>query len=491
MEEHMDLQMRQLFDKNRIGQLGALTTSLAVFVITLLGFANGIQPYNAVRAVVCFAVFLINLLIGTAMNKSDKYVHVCLTTMGILYLTTMFTSRTAGLYAILYSVAVLVMVFTDVKIALAAEAVGYVGMLINTIMLCSMGLESVNDAVINFLIAIGTGISVILITRMQIRHNKQNIEAVQAVADAQLQVSEEIIRLAESLNQKFLQAQEVSDALNETMQSSHVSVSEISESTRMTAEAIEKQTMQTSDILQSIQDVGREAGAIGEISDRTNAAVNEGVDLIEKLKMQAAEVAKINTETKETTDALNTSIRDVQAITETILGISTQTNLLALNASIEAARAGEAGKGFAVVADEIRNLSEGTRKATEQISSIIDRLTKDAQIAADSMMQSAEYAQMQHTLIEETGSKLANIQSESEELHRGVVQVNGAVQNVIAANTIIMDSISNLSATSEEVAASSETMMSVSDSSMSALHNMNGLLSEISSISRNMENVAG
>ena len=201
-------------------------------------------------------------------------------------------------------------------------------------------------------------------------------------------------------------------------------------------------------------------------------------------------MAKINTETKATTEALNLSIKDVQAITETILGISSQTNLLALNASIEAARAGEAGKGFAVVADEIRNLSEGTRQATEQISAIIARLTQDAQSAADSMLQSAEYAQKQNELIEETGRKLADMQAETEELHRGVIQVNGAVQNVIAANTIIMDSITNLSATSEEVAASSDTMLSISDSSMGALDDMNSLLSEISQISQHMEKVA-
>jgi methyl-accepting chemotaxis protein len=218
--------------------------------------------------------------------------------------------------------------------------------------------------------------------------------------------------------------------------------------------------------------------------------VEEGVALIEKLKAQAEEVAKINIETRTTTQALNESIKDVQAITETILGISSQTNLLALNASIEAARAGEAGKGFAVVADEIRTLSESTRKATEQISKIIERLTKDAQSAAESMTQSATVAQQQNELIEETGTKLNDIKSETDELHEGVLQVNGSVQNIIAANSLIMDSITNLSATSEQVAASTDTVLSVSDSSMEALNDMNGILGEISAISQRMQVVA-
>ena len=62
--------------------------------------------------------------------------------------------------------------------------------------------------------------------------------------------------------------------------------------------------------------------------------------------------------------------------------------------------------------------------------------------------------------------------------------------NIVAANELIMDSITNLSATEEEVAASTETAMSLSDSSMDALKNMNSLLGDISRISEEMERVA-
>ena len=225
---------------------------------------------------------------------------------------------------------------------------------------------------------------------------------------------------------------------------------------------------------------------MAELSEATKATVEQGVDLIRELKDQATEVAKISHATEETTKNLNASIKEVEAITETILGISSQTNLLALNASIEAARAGEAGKGFAVVADEIRSLSEGTKEATEQISAIISKLISDAENASISMSQSASYAEKQNEMISVTGDKLLDIQKNSDALNGNVVRVSQAVEDVVTANTAISDSISNLSATSEEVAASTESSLALSDSSMNALKEMNQLLNEIYEISEKM-----
>lgn len=106
------------------------------------------------------------------------------------------------------------------------------------------------------------------------------------------------------------------------------------------------------------------------------------------------------------------------------------------------------------------------------------------------MTQSAEYAEKQNELIEATGEKLLDIKKDTDILHNGVVQVNESVENIIQANVIIMDSITNLSASGQQVAASSETAMSISDTSMEALEDMNGLLENISEISSHMESVA-
>ncbi len=74
------------------------------------------------------------------------------------------------------------------------------------------------------------------------------------------------------------------------------------------------------------------------------------------------------------TSGLEEDIKAVPNVADQVQAIAKQTNLFALNATIEAARAGDAGKGFAVVASEVKQLSDETREATDQIGTTLKSL---------------------------------------------------------------------------------------------------------------------
>lgn len=149
-------------------------------------------------------------------------------------------------------------------------------------------------------------------------------------------------------------------------------------------------------------------------------------------------------------------LKDIQTATELIEGIAGQTNLLALNASIEAARAGEAGKGFAVVADEIKKLASQSAEHVVTITDIINKIIA----AANENCQYAE--QITVSIIEEQNTLDAvvkNFGSMQEKLGKAMVSVNActeATKELQAHKETVLDTITGLSAISEENAASTQ-----------------------------------
>ena len=103
--------------------------------------------------------------------------------------------------------------------------------------------------------------------------------------------------------------------------------------------------------------------------------------------------------------------------------ISGQTRLLSLNATIEAARAQEHGKAFSVVAAEVRQLSDVTRKAAEEINDL----------ATSSLEVSKRASEMLNTLvpsIHNTAELVQEITAASNEQSTGSAQINQAIQQL-------------------------------------------------------------
>lgn len=66
--------------------------------------------------------------------------------------------------------------------------------------------------------------------------------------------------------------------------------------------------------------------------------------------------------------------QEISSAVALINTISERTHVLSLNAAIQAAEAGDAGRGFAVVAQEVQRLSDTSRQATSEITSMVNNI---------------------------------------------------------------------------------------------------------------------
>ena len=266
-------------------------------------------------------------------------------------------------------------------------------------------------------------------------------------------VSETVDKIVEDFHEVLDGFGEIHGAMN----SADDAMDGIAGSSESTADAVNRQANMTSDIQVRIENTNELVTNAKGTTERLKSVVDAGKDLADHLQEQSDLVDQNITRISETVEELVTNVQKVSGITDSILNISSQTNLLALNASIEAARAGEAGKGFAVVADEIRKLAEETKVSTEKITEIINQLTDVTNETQAGIEESAEAINIQRKKVEEVNESFTEVEHAMITLQGDVTVMSQEVEKVLEANREIVDSISLLSAASQEVSAGTQT----------------------------------
>jgi methyl-accepting chemotaxis protein len=152
---------------------------------------------------------------------------------------------------------------------------------------------------------------------------------------------------------------------------------ELAGTSRQSAASAEEGARQAASVAGSAGTMSLNIQTVAAGAEEMGASIRE----ISHSATQAAQVAgravEVTAGTTSVMAKLNESSAEIGNVIKVITAIAEQTNLLALNATIEAARAGELGKGFAVVASEVKELSQETARATEDIGQRIAAIQAD------------------------------------------------------------------------------------------------------------------
>lgn len=453
---------------------------------------QGADPIHSILPlVVNILLFLGGIFVYLQFKTTTTYSAYVGIGFSIFYVLLMVTAQSNLVYPYLIPI-LLILVFVMNKQILLIANIGFAIANVIRIIITATGAANIQDVLETIMIEAIITVCIIVASENGIRLIKrffeESMNEVTTIMEADIENGKLLTAVAQSVDDDILESADALGNLLNLAQSLDHSMSDVAIAIDSMVDAITDQNDQTQSIQSSIDYTHEKVESVVELMKEIEVAISTGQNALKDLgntvESQTVGVANM----QKAADMLKSKSEEARGIVDVIIGISNQTNLLALNASIEAARAGEAGKGFAVVAEEIRNLSEQTKQGTEDITSILNDLIADADIVNRSVHESAELSLHESEMAKDADSQFLEISEKTNTLSDSVKYIQEQMHGLKESNTAIVNSVTMLSSSSEEINASVDEACSTSNKNVEYVQNISSAIDNIAERVDSMKN---
>ena len=405
------------------------------------------------------AVIIITVVAETVTIKRDPESKV-LRWIGcigfqIMYAYVLLTAANPLIFAYAFLVMVLTIVYSDLKFT---NVFNICVVILNVVSVVKNALDGMSEQElpmdeIQILSMIVMSIFIYNVSKVLYVNEEEKLADIEKQEQAAEETNSVIMETVDRMNDSIAEIMTSVDTLAQSTQETMDSMREVTSGANDAAESVQDQTRMTSDIQSSVDGVKNVSDVIGDNMRAAMEEIADGRRNIETLLAKVAESKGAGDKVVDELKELEQHTSKMHEITALINSVASQTTLLALNASIEAARAGEAGKGFAVVADEITKLADQTSQATGDITSLIDDLSGKLVEVVGSINALMKSNDEQNACANSAAESFERISDSTDVATQESNTLGDVVDKLENANATIIESISTVSAVSEEVSA--------------------------------------
>lgn len=458
--------------------------SIAYFVEFLKG--DGTLLYVLATIILAMGPVVGEMICYKKQHDTKMIKHFVGIGYAILYTFVMFTTNNHFTFVYVIPMLIAITVYNDFKYSLPIE-VGVV--IVNVIQLAlffKRGIYTKADMasveIQFFVIVLICGIQ-LYVSIVAEKLNQKKLAELKAEHEKTEELLTRIMDTSDKMTQQITESAQKTASLGESMQAMKESMEEVNSGSNDTAEAVQSQLNQTEEIQAMVEQVEKGTENIIDSMNQNKEAIAQGNANVGILVKQAEETVESGKKVTEELSQLDTYMSQMNSILDIINSITSQTSLLALNASIEAARAGDAGRGFAVVASEISQMAQQTKDSTVQISQLIENVSNAIQMVVEVSSSMISMIESQNETTEKTAESFTVIEKNSDNVYGHSNELAAYVTKLADANKKIVDSISTISAISEEVAAHASDTLSATESN-------NVIVEELAALSGQLEILA-